>query len=286
MTAENYRITLASGMRELSLSPYSVCRVLTEGLSGFDFPQIDVEYSSTSGEGGALLRRRIDARILRIAFEVADAAQNVSIGDTVRAIMNPHADITVRTYLNGRHRSIRAVPYRAAEFSESSFGDPLKITLTLICPEPYFTDGVSRRISFPVTTPILSFPLNLMSGAGTVCSFAASAVMGNVRNIGDAECGVHISVTAARGSIREPSMSCGGRYVKYTGTLAAGDRLSICTLPGSCALQLNGITTYSFDRASRFFTLSPGDNFLRLIAADGGGNADISVEYTPLYLGA
>ena len=281
----DYRITLSSGERHLYLSPYSSCRVLQNGLSGFEFPQLDVEFAASVGDGGVELRRRIAPRILRISFEVTDSAQKVEVSDTVRAIMNPHSDVKVAVYLNGRHRSIETVPYRAPEFSEGALGDPLQITLTLSGADPYFTDGIARCVTFPVVTPILSFPMNLMSGAGTVCSFADSVISGNVRNVGDADCGARISVTAARGSIRDPSVNCRGQYVKYSGTLAEGDSLSICTVPGACGVLLNGITTYSFSRASRFFTLAPGDNFLRLIATDGAANADISIEYTPLYLG-
>lgn len=287
MRENGYEISLSSGNTELYLSPYSVCRVMSGGLSGFDFPQISVEVESSADGGYSVIDRYLKPRILKIRFEVTDPKQNVAVCDKLRKLMNPKSEILLRTYLNGRDRKISVIPGKGIEIEHDSFTDPLYITAEFTAVEPYFTDGRKIKRKFPDVVPLLSFPLSFMSGVGATCSFATGGtVSGSVTNYGDAECGAVIKVLSARGSVTNPTVSCGGKYIKYDGVLSEGDELIFCTIPDALGVMLNGINTYSFTRDSEFFKLAAGDNYIRLGADSGAVNADVSVEYQPLYLGA
>ncbi len=283
-----YFIKLVSGGRVLEISNDSVCKLVEGGLSGFDCTDFDVHINSYAvRQGGSVGRRRFCERELSLTFEiaalgdVADAARSLIV-----SMLDPRRDLELEVTKSGRTRRITVIPYGKARFTQRTFFDYIEVELHFIAPAVFFGDTSPTVISFGGVTPILTFPMNLMAGAGTASGIRSSTDRAAIRNRGDAECGIVAKIRASGGCVVYPTISCGGEFVKCNVTLSDGDMLVIDTRERMKNIYINGERFFSFDRDSVFFSLPSGESEVLVSAEEGEKFIDAELEFTPIYFGA
>ena len=287
MIMDRYRIRLDSSRDSLTLSPYSVCRVLDGGLVGFDYPKTETKVGKLAfSDGVSVLRCGFSHREIELTFEVTDKLSFKDVRDKVIRLMSSEEDVKITTYLYGRRRFITATPAYPPEFDVNNFHVYPKVRLKLICADPFFTEGSERHLRLPSAKGMFTFPLNLMDGAGGVMSFADGGFRHRVNNPGDVKCGFRVTVRAAYGSVTQPMIMLNGQRLQLLETMSIGDELVFDTRTGEKKITLNGAVKYSFSKSDRFFSLEPGENLLTVQSVGDSANLVSEVVFTPLYLGA
>ncbi len=281
----SYKIIFRSGENEIEISPDAECRLIENGFSGFSSTGFDVKVSSyASNVGGYAQRRRFAEREISLAFEIVRGAED-RVRRKLVSMMNPMKDCLLDVEMFGVRRLIDVIPYEEADFSRGTFYDSIEAVLRFIAPTVFFRDTDARKITFRDAAPMLTFPMNFMSGAGTVSGMYRTTDRTAADNPGDYECGLTAVIVASGGDVVNPGIKCGGKFVKCPLTLSDGDELVIDTRPKMKNIYKNGERCFTFDKNSVFFTLPAGKSDFSVICDSGGEYIDAYIEFTPLYFG-
>jgi hypothetical protein len=181
-----------------------------------------------------------------------------------------------------------------------SFGDPngqiIDFDVTLLCPNPFWHDIAESVDEIALWLPKFEFDsvngFEIDSEDGMEFGERAPSLIVDVQNPGDVPCGMKIIFTAL-GTLTNPSIfNVNTReYFKITKTMQAGETIEIDTKFGQkgVAGYLNGETLNYWNYAdlpdSTFLQLQPGSNPLRYNADSGLDNLDVTIRYSPQYLG-
>jgi hypothetical protein len=113
----------------------------------------------------------------------------------------------------------------------------------------------------------------------------------NVLNEGDVETGMRVDFKALA-SVENPSILNINtqEFIKINKIMDAGEIISVTTNYGSKKVEsyLSGVTTNAFnyiDLGTTFLQLNVGDNLFRYDAETGIENLEVSIYFTPQYLG-
>ncbi len=283
----DYMIKLSSGNKTLEISPNSECRLVEGGLSGFDCTGFDVKLNPYAIlQGGYVQKRRFAERELGLTFEISVLGEAAnSVRRRIVSMMNPREDLELEIHMYGVNRRISVIPYDEAQFFRATFADYTEVSLKFISPAVFFSDTKSEVIRFRDAVPIFTFPLNFMSGAGTVSGVYRVSDKTTAKNDGDGECGIVAKIRASGGNVINPGIKCGDNFVKCPITLYDGDELIIDTRARMKNIYLNGERFFSFERDSVFFDLPMGECQMSVLCTSGGEYIEAEVEYTPIYFG-
>lgn len=282
---KNYKIIFRSGESELEISPESECRLVENGFTGFSSTGFDVKISSyASSVGGYAQRRRFAEREITLTFEIERSVTD-ELRRKIVTMMNPTVDCELEVEMFGVRRVIDVIPCDEAVFSRATFYDLTEVTLSFVAPTVFFRDTSTISVKFLDACPMLTFPMNFMSGAGTVSGMYRTVDRTKMKNPGDWECGIIAAVRANGGNVVNPVISCGDLYIKCPITLNDGDELVIDTRPKMKNIYKNGERFFTFDKNSTFFTLPAGESVLSVTCDSGGEYIDAEIEFTALYLG-
>lgn len=283
----SYKIIYKSGGDELEISPDGTCRLVEDGLHGFDCTGFDVKISSyAASHGGYVRTRRFAERELSLSFEIAAfGEERERIRRKIISMMSPESDGVLDVTLMGVHRTIEVIPSDEQEFSHPSFADCIEVTLHFIAPQVFFRDYDSKIVRFRDAAPILTFPMNFMAGAGTVAGMYRTIDTAKAENPGDTDCGISAKIRASGGSVVNPGLKCGEKFIRCPLTLADGDELIIDTRLRRKNITLNGVRCFTFERDSTFFSLPRGVTELSVTCDRGGEYVECEIEYVPAYYG-
>lgn len=285
---KDYEIKLSCARGSLTVSPRSACKLIAGGLSGFDSSGFDVSVSPYAAlQGGEVTRRRFATRELSITFEIdAVDGEADSIRRGIVSMMDPREDMEMCVTLDGVTRRITVIPYGKADFSRATLYECVLVTLRFISPTVFFTDGAGKRIRFHEVAPLYTFPMNFISGAGTVTGYYRVSDGADITNRGDGECGIVAKIRASGGSVENPGIRLGEKFVRVNSTLSDGDEVEIDTRPKLKRVCINGNRVFTFDRDSEFFSLPQGENRLSITADSGGEFIDAEILFHEVYFGA
>jgi hypothetical protein len=285
---KNYEIKLTSARGSFTISPRSACKLVAGGLSGFDSSGFDVSVSPFAAlQGGVATRRRFATRELSLTFEIDAVGDEAdAIRRDIVSMMDPREDIELCVNLGGACRKITVIPYGRADFSRATLCDRVLVTLRFVAPAVFFTDEAGKRVRFHEVAPLFTFPMNFISGAGTVTGFYRVSDGADVTNRGDGECGIVAKIRASGGSVVNPGIRLGEKFVRLNAVLSDGDEVVIDTRPKMKRVSVNGRRVFTFDRDSEFFSLPAGENRLCITADSGGEFMDAEIEFHEVYFGA
>lgn len=271
--------------RELEISPEADCRLIEGGLSGFAAAGFDVSITPYAGRvGGHPQKRRFAERELALSFEILPERADIT-RRLIVSMLDPEAECELDLSFGGVHRKIGVIPFDEAEFVQDTFYDCVTATVLFIAPGVFFRDAEEIVVPFRDAVPMLAFPMNCMSGAGTVSGMYRTTDRTSLDNPGDGECGVIAKIAASGGSVVNPGIVCGDEFVKCPLTLEDGDVLVIDTREARKNITKNGIRSFLFDKHSSFFSLKPGINEVSVTCDEGEEYVDAEIIFTPLYYG-
>ena len=288
----SYKIVFSSASssglaRTFEISPESCARLIEGGLSGFDCTGFDVRISPyASCVGGYPSRRRFGERVLELTFELVGGGEKSDAArHTLVSMMNPGNDCSLEVNLYGVSRRIGVIPYDEAVFTRGGLSDSIEATLSFIAPAVFFEDSLSVTRIFRDCSPMLTFPMNFISGAGMVAGMYRTTDSAEIDNPGDGECGIIATIKASGGNVVNPGIKLGEEYILCQTVLSDSQTLVIDTRTHHKSIFLDGERYSSFDKGSTFFSLPAGQSTVTVTCQSGGEFIDAQIEYTPLYFG-
>jgi len=279
-----YEIWLEDGRQSLCISPSrdSGLRLLEDGLDGFAATELMVETAPYGdGTGGHPYTRRFGERYMTITAEMN--VGDDSLRRKICGMLNPLHTLDMKVTWGDVTRYISVIPCGQPRFRQPNFFTPAEVTLSFLAPEPFYRAERPEEVVFRQTTPLLTFPLNLMAGAGTAAGYLRTVDTVTVMNGGDAPCGFQAYLTAAGGEVVNPVIRCGEQYIRLEQILADGKTAEIDTRPRCKDLRVDGVRCFTFHRDSAFFLLSVGENRISVSADSGAQFLSVRLIYTPLY---
>lgn len=278
--------TLTRGKRTLSLGNGSEFGVLE--YSGIEASEYSISMQNNAQlDGGLVTGRRVEPRAIGITAEYRRADERDEMRRALIRFFDPKQGgaLTV-TYGNISRR----IDYEVESFAigQKNLFEPLRFSVSLICPSPYFRDLNAFAKNMAGVRALMAFPFVIPGGSGRALSYREMQQEAVVVNPGAKAVGLNVLFIAKRGAATNPALYnlSTGQYLRLMLTMAEGDRLSVCTVPGSKRVELNGVNAIQhIDRGSSFFGLAPGETVLKYDAAEGKQNLDVYPRFTPEYLG-
>lgn len=164
-----------------------------------------------------------------------------------------------------------------------------KFSLSLLCPNPFFYDK-EIKVDIALWQGDFEFPLEILE-QGILLGHREPSLIVNVINEADLSCPLKVEFKAL-GTLKNPSLfNVNTReYIKINKTITAGEIISVNTAFGEKRIEsyLNGVINNAFnyiDLNSTFLQLDIGDNLFRYDAEQNADNLEVSIYYTPQFLG-
>ena len=279
-------IFLKIGNRSVTLGHKCTYRIVsTEGLEAGD-------YRLLLSENALLDGARVDGfrtlpRTVKLVFDVVCDDPNGVHRASLLSFFHPASEGVMTVTRNSCRRQI-GCRVSALSFRQQTAYQPLRVSVSLLCPDPFFTDAEDKTASIDTSAPLLFFPLTSLKGFGVSAGAAARSYDIVIDNTGDLPIGVRAVFTVRNGmtgSVQNPGIVCGGEGVKLLDTLTAGDEAVISTCPGSKKILKNGENSYLFSRTSIFFEIPAGKSTVTFTADSGKTLLSGTVSYRCRYLG-
>ena len=166
----------------------------------------------------------------------------------------------------------------------------LDFIVYLVAPNPYWQDLSQNKTEIAIWKGAFEFPLELLE-EGIELGYREPSLIVNVFNRGDVPCGMKIQFKALATVVNPSLFNVNTReYFKINKTMEAGEVITVTTHFQNKRVELNknGVVSNAFnwiDTTSTFLQLDVGDNLLRYDSDEGLGNLEVSIWYTPQYLG-
>ncbi|WMJ81977.1 phage tail family protein [Clostridium sp. MB40-C1] len=169
-----------------------------------------------------------------------------------------------------------------------------KFQISLLCNNPYWKDYTDTKINIALWKGDFHFPLIMPQGKGIIMGHREPSLIVNVNNTGQVKTGMIIEFYA-RGTLSNPSLfNVNTReFIKINKGMVAGEKFIINTNEGKKKIlqRLNGvekdiINYLDIDGGGyTFLQLDAGDNLFRYNADSNLDNLEVSIYFSPQYLG-
>lgn len=185
----------------------------------------------------------------------------------------------------------RKITYEVEDVDIEEKGIPRVFTISLICPNPYFTDLEESQVSMATWTPRFCFPMISEQGIGMEFATKNVTTMGTVINGTNIDFGVTIHFIA-HGNVVNP-------YIVNVETqeqilinieMEAGDEIIITTQRGNKNVILirdyksvSENINYLMEYGSKFLQMHAGNNTLRAGSKANEENLETNVYYSNEY---
>lgn len=178
-----------------------------------------------------------------------------------------------------------------APYFPSNMQEPYQMfSLIFICPDPFWRDVTESKEEIAVWKSAFEFPLEIVP-EGIEMGYREPSLIVNIFNGGDVPCGMKIQFKALATVVNPSLFNVNTReYFKVNKTMQAGEVITVTTHFQNKRVESskNGVILNAFnwiDLDSTFLQLDPGDNLFRYDADEGLDSLEVSVYYTPQYLG-
>lgn len=246
-------------------------------------------------DGVTYLGNTLDTR--SISIEVTIIAESEEEMNRYRhellQVFNPKLGQGTLLYESGNiKRQIKAVSELTPVFPHAGdFRETMQQALMqLYCPNPFFMDTIESKEEVAIWRPAFEFPLEIVE-EGIEIGYREPSLIVNIHNEGDVACGMKIQFKALATVVNPSLFNVNTReYFKINRVMEAGEIITVTTHFQNKRVELykNGVTSNAFnwiDLESTFLQLEVGDNLFRYDADEGIENLEVSIYYTPQYLG-
>lgn len=211
--------------------------------------------------------------------------------NTLLSVFNPKLDGKLIIDLGNEQRQIECKVEQAPYFSSDRGRHHQDFSISLISPNPFFRDIADSKADISTEVGNIEFPLEIHV-EGLELSIRTISYITNIYNQGDVDTPIKVKLKAV-GTVVNPIIENldTGEFIRVKRTLAEGESLEINTAFGNKRVEIikpDGSRENVFhyiDYKSTFFSLSDGDNTIKYDAEVGENNLDVSIYYTPNYLG-
>ncbi|MCT4543483.1 MAG: phage tail family protein [Vallitalea sp.] len=264
-------------------------------LQKFD-PSENVNIYTNKGmnqDGKSYLGNTLDIQniTLQIAILANTQEELIKLRNRIQKIFNPKFEEGWLIYKDDiKERKVKCIVSQLPHFAKQNIKME-QCLIHLTCSNPFWLDIYEVKEEIALWKGDFEFGLEF-GDEGIEFGHREENLIVNVNNAGDVECGMRIEFKAL-GTLKDPSLfNVNTReYIKINKTMSAGEVISINTgfRNKKAELYKNGITTNAFNYIdllnSTFLQLNVGDNLFRYDADSNIDNLEVSIYYTPMYLG-
>lgn len=285
---DKLEIKFVKGNKSLNIDSNSLFKI--ESIEGIDTNEIEINsISNATYDGMTILSKRATNKPISIRIDYLGKEKEKKRKEIINFFNTKSQGVLIVTYGDIK---------RAIEYHIENFSCPLKnihyklsFSVDLICPIPYFKEVIDRKVDVALWLGQFTFPLCIPSEKGIIMGYRQPSTIINIENNGDVETGMIIKIKAL-GNVTNPKIMNinNGNYMKINKTMIKGEEITINTNKGQKKIidNLNGIGTNILnllDINSKFLTLNIGDNLINYTAEENANNLEISIYYSPLYMG-
>ena len=249
---------------------------------------------NASYDGGVVTNRRIETVDRSVHAELANPADNAAKRlEAIRFFSPKH---TYEAHLTYQGRTLWCAGEQYAFKCETgNIYQPVTFDWTILCPMPYLLgeDNFGKDVAF--ITAKFGFPYHSVVRSTPAGVYKRGFAMGvydfnktvDIQNDGDVTTFPRV-VIRADGTVENPKISIGDKFVRFVGTLQQNDELVIDFEQRPPRVTLNGKNAINkVDRASSFtsFQIEAGDTTFEYDADSGENVMSVSLYYWKRYLG-
>lgn len=277
--------TATGGTETVEISKKSVYRLVAwNGIESVD--TVVNTLNNANVPGAYVVGKHTNPRRISIEFAIDDKKLTEELRQKLIRTLNPEKEGILYVERNNKSGRINfvienAVTYRQANIRENK----LKILINLICPDPYFRDAEDTTVTFLKFVPMYRYPLAFPVGVGAPYGVQITTDGLSITNEGDVDIGIVVGVDVYGGDIVNPAINCGDESIRVLTTLHDGDSMIIDMRPRLKNIYINGVSTFNFDRTSKWFLLSAGQSDISVSADSGVSNAKTTITYANKWLG-
>lgn len=243
--------------------------------------------------GATYTGNNLDISDISIEFQLrADSLEEIDKWkNKINSIFNPLLDEGWLTYKDGViERKIKCIVNKLPYLSPIIHGKRYSCLLSLTANNPFWMHKVENKEEIALWKGDFEFNLELDQD-GIEMGHREPSLIVNVLNQGDVECGMRVEFKALATVVNPSILNVNTQeYIKINKAMEPGEVITVTTGFGNKNVEssLNGVVTNAFnyiDFQSTFLQLDPGDNLFRYNADGNVDNLEVSIYYTPQYLG-
>lgn len=247
--------------------------------------------SSMGQHGETFISQNINSRDIDISGVInrTDKDAMLLLRRAMQKILNPELDATI-TYVYGNFKKVIDVKVDSAPvFTRGNVFE--KFTVQLFCPSPFWRDETETRKDIASWVGSFHFELEIPEDEGIVFGYRQPSVIVGVYNGGDVATGMRVAFKATGTVVNPLLLNINTQeYIKVNATLEAGETVVVNTEYGNKgATKTDGSTEIDYfryvDVDSTFMQLQIGDNVYRYNADSGLDSLEVTIYYSPKYLG-
>lgn len=265
-----------------------------ENIEGIDGLSSEIYISKTpSQDGTTITGRNISDRLISIRG-VLRCGTKEEISRYRRELIKaftPKSKGKIKYANDDITKEIDCEVEEAPIFASTNVSNLNRFIITLICPNPFWKDLQEIKQEIAMWVGDFSFDLEFADN-GIEFGHREPSLIVNVFNSGDVATGMKIEFKALA-TVRNPSIfNVNTReYFKIDKEMVAGEVITVTTHFGKKRVEIskNGIISNAFqyikDTNITFLQLAVGDNLFRYNADENVENLEVSIYFTPQYLG-
>ncbi|MCR8744335.1 phage tail family protein [Romboutsia lituseburensis] len=264
---------------------------LLESIDNYANVNTNISFSNNVTDGVSIDTVSIKEKILPVTGAIiASSREDLDRKRAyLSALFNPKFQATLTYINNALTRKIDCIVQDIT--FQSPIGFMQKFLVQFICPNPFWRDINTKKTDIALWQGDFEFELEI-EDEGIEMGHRVSNLICNIANYGDVSCGMKIQFRALATVVNPSLFNVNTReFIKINRILEKGDLLEVTTDYSNKRIELvksNSTRQNVFnwlDLDSEFLKLEVGDNLFRYDAEHGIDNLEVSIYYTPLYLG-
>ncbi len=263
-------------------------------LEGKDGLNVNISKTKSPGQDGSTIDNvNLDDRPLRLLGSIKGNTKEEIARYRARLLQafNPKVKGWLQYEYGDIKRRIRCQVEKAPVFSKQNKSFRYQdFLIDLIAPNSFWMDENAIKAEIAIWRGAFEFPLEIVA-EGIEMGYREPSLIVNIENKGDVPCGMEIQFKAFATVVNPSLFNVSTReYIKVNRNMEAGEVITVTTHFQNKRVELNknGIVSNAFnwiDATSTFLQLDVGDNLLRYDSNEGLDNLEVSIWYTPQYLG-
>ena len=248
--------------------------------------------SSVGQNGSTYIGQKLEPRKITITgyLNTKDKIQAINLRRRALKVLNPALKGKLTYSYAGYSKTIDCVVSDSPAFYKKTVLMQFDVDLT--CPNPYWKNAQENKEDIAKWVETLEFPVIMeQNSGGVIFGYRIENVIKSLYNEGDVSTAMRIRIAAVAKVVNPEIRNMDtGEYVKLNMTMQAGDVVEITTEYGNknVTLTRNGEQIDYFralDVDSTFIQMEIGDNTYRYNADEGTSNMEVTIYYSPQYLG-
>ncbi|MDR1210046.1 MAG: phage tail family protein [Clostridiales bacterium] len=255
------------------------CRVYAvEGLTGLDY-EFNTRPSYQSPNYTVHSSRPLTREI------TLDFLSSLPFRQRINGFFNPTMGGKLRVDWGGTRRWIEYLPY-PVKIEQPTIHQMLKVRVRLNCPNPYWRDVDDYGKNIALRVPLLAFPFVCLADRGVIADYRLYGVEVPIQNGGDIPVGARV-VFQALGKVVNPRITLNhNEYFAIELIMIRGDELIFDSDIDNTLVTLNGENVENqTEPGMTFFQVPRGDSVISFDAEAGRDNMNVTLYFTPQYVG-